>query len=477
VFTWTDSDPAGIASYEIELSPQSKFPANFIDFHACARQPQIFLPPLNSGQGGLSTITWFWRVRAADNDGNLSGWSKTGSFSITSSSKTPTASITTDSLDMTGAGSMTAHVVLSAPAPKGGAVVPVFTDTPSLVSLPPSVTVPAGGTSVDFTVSFAAVWQQIYVDLFAEFGLVGSTTVSLIPDAAHVTPNQFSFYPQAVTGGDPATGTVVLTGPAPSGGATISLSSANPQRVQVPASVTVPQGATNASFSVTTATTAFQWPITVAATLGTVQAFGELLVDPPGGVTLQSITISPNSVAAGTFANVTITMTGPVTGDFDAPVALSSSNPSVVGIVPGVNVPVGSSSVSFQLTGSDVAQKTTVTITAAYDKVVKSTTFTISPNGDPLVSGLSFSPNPVKAGVTTVGTVTITKVAPTGGTIVYINASNNSAVAMPASISVPAGSKSTTFNVPTFSVSASTPIVVTANTGSVSVQTTLTVNP
>jgi hypothetical protein len=170
-------------------------------------------------------------------------------------------------------------------------------------------------------------------------------------------------------------------------------------------------------------------------------------------------------------------MTGPVTGDFDAPVALESSNPAVIGIVPGLSVPVGSSSVTFQLFGADVAKNTKVTITAAYDTVMQSASVTVTPNGDPLVSSISFSPNPVKAGVTTVGTVTLTKTAPTGGTIVDINATNNSAVAMPASILVPAGSKSTTFNVPTFSVSQSTPIVVTANTGSVSAQTTLTVNP
>jgi hypothetical protein len=49
--------------------------------------------------------------------------------------------------------------------------------------------------------------------------------------------------------------------------------------------------------------------------------------------------------------------------------------------------------------------------------------------------------------------------------------------AIPASVTVPAGSPSTTFNVPTFSVSASTPVGITATTGGVSVQTTLTVNP
>jgi hypothetical protein len=478
LFNWTDSDAAGIAAYEVELSPDSRFPVNFIDFHVGVRQAQLVLPALNSGQGGLATITWFWRVRASDNDGNLGSWSKPGSFTISSSSKTPAAaSVTTDGFDITGAGSTIGHVFLSAPAPRGGALVTLFTDTPSLVTLPASVTVPAGGTSADFPVSFAAVWQQINVNIFASYSLIPGWTVSLFPGAAHVTPNNVTFSPEAVTGGDPTTGTVTLTGPAPSGGAAVSLFSANPNRVQVPASVTVAAGATSANFPVTTAATAFQWPITVAAVRGTVDAFGQVLVDTAGGATLQSFTISPSSVVAGTYATGTITMSGPVTGSFEAPISLSSSDPAVVGVFGEVDVPVGSSSATFQLFGQDVAKKTTVTITASFDKVVKSAIITISPNSDPLISSLSFSPNPVTAGKVTVGTVTLTRTAPAGGTIVDFSTSNNSAVAIPASVSVPAGSRSTTFNMSTFSVSSPTPVVITATTGSVSAQTTLTVNP
>jgi hypothetical protein len=476
-FAWSDSDSAGIAAYEIEMSPKSTFPADFIDFHVGVRQAQAFLPALGQGQG-LATIQWFWRVRAADRDGNLSGWSKTGSFTITSASNTPAAgSVTTDAFDFTGAGATTGHVLLTAPAPAGGAVINLITDTPSLLRIPTSVSLPAGATSADFPVNVAAVWLPINIHIFASYNLVPSWTVSLFPDAAHVTPSRLTFSPEAVTGGDPTTATVTLTGPAPSGGATITLSSANPQRVQVPTSVTVPAGATSASFSVTTSATAFQWPITVAAVRGTADLFSQLLVNPSGGVTLKSFTISPTSiVAGGSPATATITMTGTVTGSFDAPISLSSSNPSVVGVV-SQTVPVGSSSVTFQLFGQAVAKKTTVTITAAYDTVQKSATLTVSPNGSPVVSALSFNPNPVTAGTTTVGTVTLTGAVPTGGTIVDFSTNNNSAVAIPASVTVPAGAKSTTFNVPTFSVSASTPVVITATTGSVSVQTTLTVNP
>jgi hypothetical protein len=55
-----------------------------------------------------------------------------------------------------------------------------------------------------------------------------------------------------VVGGTPAVGTVTLTGPAPSGGTQVALSSDNPAAATVSASVTVPAGSSSASFPVST---------------------------------------------------------------------------------------------------------------------------------------------------------------------------------------------------------------------------------
>lgn len=59
--------------------------------------------------------------------------------------------------------------------------------------------------------------------------------------------------PRVVTGGTPAVGTVRLTGPAPAGGQVVNLASNNPTKAAVPATVTVPQGAVTADFTITTA--------------------------------------------------------------------------------------------------------------------------------------------------------------------------------------------------------------------------------
>ena len=59
--------------------------------------------------------------------------------------------------------------------------------------------------------------------------------------------------PTSVVGGlQSSTGTVTLSGPAPAGGAQVTLSSSNTAVASVPSSATVPAGATSATFTVTT---------------------------------------------------------------------------------------------------------------------------------------------------------------------------------------------------------------------------------
>ena len=59
--------------------------------------------------------------------------------------------------------------------------------------------------------------------------------------------------PSILTGGDPTSGVVSLSGAAPAAGAVVSLSSSNPAVVSVPSSVTVGSGSSAWGFNVTTA--------------------------------------------------------------------------------------------------------------------------------------------------------------------------------------------------------------------------------
>src|SRR5437667_67399 len=102
-----------------------------------------------------------------------------------------------------------------------------------------------------------------------------------------------SLNPSSVTGGSPSTGTVTLSGPAPSGGAVVSLSSSNTGVASVPSSVMVPAGATSASFTVTTTAVSTSTSVTISGSYGGATQTATLTVNP--GAVPPSITSQPAS--------------------------------------------------------------------------------------------------------------------------------------------------------------------------------------
>lgn len=85
--------------------------------------------------------------------------------------------------------------------------------------------------------------------------------------------------PNPVTGGQPSTGTVALSAGAPSGGAKVTLSSAS-SAFSVPASVTVPQNATSANFTIATVASATTASGTLSATHAGITRTTVLTVNP-----------------------------------------------------------------------------------------------------------------------------------------------------------------------------------------------------
>src|SRR6266566_4059448 len=102
-------------------------------------------------------------------------------------------------------------------------------------------------------------------------GVASATyTVQQLPTLTSLTLN-----PSSVVGGPlgSSTGTVTLSGPAPSGGAVVSLSSSNTGVASVPSSVTVPAGATSATFTVHTSIVVVSTTVTISGSYnGTTQS-------------------------------------------------------------------------------------------------------------------------------------------------------------------------------------------------------------
>ena len=112
------------------------------------------------------------------------------------------------------------------------------------------------------------------------------------PDPAPVfmSIQSFSLNPSTVAGGAGSTGTVTITTTAPAGGTTVILSSSNPALATVPATVTVPAGATSATFPITTTAVAFDQSATIDATYaGTLQT--KLTVTAPVAANADTVSV------------------------------------------------------------------------------------------------------------------------------------------------------------------------------------------
>ena len=192
--------------------------------------------------------------------------------------------------------------------------------------------------------------------------------------------------PQAVTGGGTIQGVVHIQNAAPAGGQVYTLTSSNPSAATVPASVTVPAGASSASFTVTTRAVSVSTPVMLTVWSEGNGEHPVLWVDPgapppPGTVTLSSLAISPASVAGGASASGTVTLTAAAAAG-GATVGLSSSSSAAT--VPGsVTVAAGSTSATFSITTSSVTTSTPVTITASFGGVSRTATLTVTPPAPP----------------------------------------------------------------------------------------------
>lgn len=86
-------------------------------------------------------------------------------------------------------------------------------------------------------------------------GMVDRLRLVLLPAWDTPAIDTFTLDTSVVTGGAPASGSVTLSAPAPVGGLTVTLSGSRVGLASVPASVTIPEGAMTATFTIGTAST------------------------------------------------------------------------------------------------------------------------------------------------------------------------------------------------------------------------------
>jgi len=207
-----------------------------------------------------------------------------------------------------GGTSSTGTVTLSGAAPSGGAVV-TLSSSASAATVPANVTVAAGATSATFTVTTSAVTAATPVTIAATYGGTTKTTLLTVNPATAVALSSVAVSPATVNGGSPSTGTVTLSGAAPSGGAVVTLSS-SASAATVPANVTVTAGATSATFTVTTSAVTVATPVTISASYGGTTKTTLLTVNPvtTGGTPAGTYTLTVTGTSGTTSHSTTVTV-------------------------------------------------------------------------------------------------------------------------------------------------------------------------
>jgi hypothetical protein len=194
---------------------------------------------------------------------------------------TPTvvlASVSVNPSTIAGGQTVTGTVSLTGAAPASGALVSLFSDNPAVATVVGSVAVAEGSTTADFTIFTASVSAATTVQIRGDLIVSRSAALTVTPATSLISVN---VNPSTVASGSTATGTVLLSGTAPPGGAVIGLSSSNPAAAMIPDSVTVHEGATSANFAVSTASCTAA-SVTISAVYANISKSALLDVVPTG---------------------------------------------------------------------------------------------------------------------------------------------------------------------------------------------------
>ena len=268
-----------------------------------------------------------------------------------------------------GAGSDVCGVLLTAAAPSGGFTVNLSSNNLS-VKGPSSLTVTEGETSGLFTETVSAVSTTQTATLTASAnGITETFVLQLTPSngPANAALTEVACRNGTETGAASDECGVILTGPAPSGGFTVSLSS-NSSAVQVPASITVPAGGTAALFTVTVSAVPTAHTATLTANAsGAMKTFNLQLDAMPSALSAVSCTADSETGAAADACTVTLTAAAPGGG---LAVNLSSGSSSVA-VPASVMVAAGATSGLFTAIASAVTTARTATLTASAGGVTK----------------------------------------------------------------------------------------------------------
>jgi len=479
---WSDTPNPQVPGYDVDIDTDPNFSGSFgvLFLQGVTRSDYLIASDLPPGN-------YFWRVRALH--GDVTGpWSSARSLKVVASPPPQPDSglfaIIAEPGNAYGGNSTQARAMLNTPAPPGGATITVASDIPQ-AETPRSVIVPAGKT--DATVSpittvpappngiigviraaYAGGWQQSSLGVLP---LLYGTNLSN----------------ESVVGGTSFTGTVTLQSAAPPGGATVRLISSDTGLARVPATVFIPAGATDATFTVPTSAVSTPTRIVIETGMDAdgyraPQAWITLLpagsAAPPAS--LSSLVLNPPRILGGATSTGTVTLTSPAPPG-GAVVTLQGSMEGQVVTPASVTVPAGSISADFTITAPQVWATHWVFIGGHYGTSGGSQArlLEIDPGtaGPATLLAMGASASDVVGGSSFRGTVALVVPAPPGGGAVNVTSENPSVVQVPSTVTVAEGNSTASFVISTSSVAVTTGVRINATAGGVAKSWFVNVTP
>lgn len=378
------------------------------------------------------------------------------------------ASVALNPATVTG-GSPSAGTVTMTSAPAADATVNLASSNTSAATVPASVKVLAGTTSATFAVTSKTVAAAAASNISATYaGATRTAPLTVNPSALA----GLALSPASVAGVGTSTATVTLTGPAPTGGATVSLSSTDATVATTPASILVPAAARSATFSVTTRAVAAPATADISAAYAGVTKLATLTVTPPSA--LDSLTLTSATVTGGVPVTGTVTLTYPAVAGGTS-VALTSGNTAAATVPTSVTVPAGTLTTTFSVTTKAVAANATFNISATCSGVTKTGSLTVQAA---TLASLTLTPGRVNGGISSVGAIALTGIAPAAGAVVTLSSTNSSSATPPSSVTVAAGTATAYFLTKTKPLAATAAVNISATYSGVTRTAPLTlVNP
>ncbi|HZM76516.1 MAG TPA: hypothetical protein VFC19_12360 [Candidatus Limnocylindrales bacterium] len=355
------------------LAPPGGFPVNLSSSSSAATVPATITIPDGAGGTGfpietspVSTVTTLTITAQAGNA--TANW-----YLVLTPSPAPD-SLVLDPIETADGSRGVVRIPLSAMTGHDQ-LLRLTSSNPAVASVPQFVTIPASTEGGVFFIETSTVTARTVVTISVTGGGV-TRSADLVVHPSLPSLTGFAVNPTSVPGGTPATGTITLGSPAPPGGVAVSLSSSLPGTVSVPAIVTVPAGATSASFTANTFPGSFTTTAQLAATLGGTTLFAALTVTPSSSTTLTALTVSPTSVTGGSSTG-TVTLSAPAPSG--GAVVTLSDNSSAASVPGSVTVSAGATSRTFIVSTSAVSSQTAVTISGSYGGITRSATLTVNP--------------------------------------------------------------------------------------------------